>query len=83
MEGKSFPAFPAHAQPTILRVWEEAHCKYDGENSLALNLRYTVDGVMQKEASPVHLQWSYVFFTSSHQSKIHKEYKNIMTHSDE
>ena len=20
-----FPAFPAHAQPAILRVWEEAH----------------------------------------------------------
>ena len=24
--GKTFPAFPAHAQPTILRIWQEAHC---------------------------------------------------------
>ena len=25
--GKSFPAFPAHAQPTTLRIWQEAHAK--------------------------------------------------------
>ena len=24
--GKTFPAFPAHAQPAILRIWQEAHC---------------------------------------------------------
>ena len=23
--GKTFPAFPAHVQPTILRIWQEAH----------------------------------------------------------
>ena len=23
--GKTFPAFPAHAQTTILRIWYEAH----------------------------------------------------------
>ena len=23
--GKTFPAFPAHAQPAILRIWQEAH----------------------------------------------------------
>ena len=23
--GKTFPAFPAHAQPTISRIWQEAH----------------------------------------------------------
>ena len=23
--GETFPAFPAHAQPTILRIWQEAH----------------------------------------------------------
>ena len=23
--GKTFPAFPAHAQPTTLRIWKEAH----------------------------------------------------------
>ena len=23
--GKTFPAFPAHAQPTILRIWQEVH----------------------------------------------------------
>ena len=22
--GKTFPAFPAHAQPTLLRIWQEA-----------------------------------------------------------
>ena len=25
--GKTFPAFPAHAQPAILRIWQEAHGK--------------------------------------------------------
>ena len=25
--GKTFPAFPAHAQPVILRIWLEAHGK--------------------------------------------------------
>ena len=24
--GKTFPALPAHAQPTILHIWQEAHC---------------------------------------------------------
>ena len=24
--GKTFPAFPAHAQPVFLRIWQEAHC---------------------------------------------------------
>ena len=23
--GKTFPAFPAHAQPAILHIWQEAH----------------------------------------------------------
>ena len=25
MTGKMFPAFPAHAQSAILRIWQEAH----------------------------------------------------------
>ena len=25
--GKMFPAFPAHAQPVILRIWQEAHAQ--------------------------------------------------------
>ena len=24
--GDTFPAFPAHAQPAILCIWQEAHC---------------------------------------------------------
>ena len=36
--GKSFPAFPAHAQPAILLIWQEAHaisytCNRDGASS--------------------------------------------------
>ena len=27
MAGKTFPSFPVHAQPTILRIWQEAHGK--------------------------------------------------------
>ena len=23
--GKTFPAFPAHAQPAMLRIWQETH----------------------------------------------------------
>ena len=34
--GKTIPAFPAHAQPTILRIWQEAH-------GLALNRCQTID----------------------------------------
>ena len=26
MAGKTFPAFPVHAQPVISRIWQEAHC---------------------------------------------------------
>ena len=26
--GKTFPAFPAHAQPTILRIWQEGYGMY-------------------------------------------------------
>ena len=25
--GKTFPAFPAHAQTAILRIWQETHCR--------------------------------------------------------
>ena len=40
--GKTFPAFPAHAQPVFLRIWQEAHdfdspCSYC---SLLLSRRY-------------------------------------------
>ena len=27
--GKTFPPFPAHAQPSILRIWQEAHARRD------------------------------------------------------
>ena len=30
--GKTFPAFPAHAQPAIWRIWQEAHCQIPGTN---------------------------------------------------
>ena len=26
LAGKTFPAFPAHVQSAILRIWQEAHC---------------------------------------------------------
>ena len=35
--GKTFPAFPAHAQPAILRIWQEAHCTC--RNKLQWNLK--------------------------------------------
>ena len=25
--GETFPAFPVHAQPTIVRIWKEAHAE--------------------------------------------------------
>ena len=34
--GKTFPAFPAHAQPTILRIWQEAHSGYRGKQSIGV-----------------------------------------------
>ena len=32
--GKTFPAFPAHAQPTILRIWQEAHAMSSSQYKL-------------------------------------------------
>ena len=28
MVGKAFPAFQAHVQPAILRIWQEVHCMF-------------------------------------------------------
>ena len=36
MAGKTLPAFPAHAQPAILRTWQEAQARYDMERLSAL-----------------------------------------------
>ena len=30
--GKTFPAFPAHAQLALLRIWQEAHCAHHTHN---------------------------------------------------
>ena len=45
--GKTFPAFPAHAQPAILRIWQEAHvetlrnkCKIHQECNLAFGVMF-------------------------------------------
>ena len=40
MAGKTFPAFPAHAQTAILRIWEEAH----GENTASFVCGIIIDG---------------------------------------
>ena len=32
--GKTFPAFPAHAQPAILRIWQEAHARRPSRETL-------------------------------------------------
>ena len=39
MREKTFPAFPAHAQPAILRIWQEAHAGVH----VPVNTRYTHD----------------------------------------
>ena len=38
--GKTFPAFPAHAQPAILRIWQEAHMAPLGQNTLISVMPY-------------------------------------------
>ena len=35
--GKTFSAFPAHAQPAILRIWQEAHGMYSSNLSVPQN----------------------------------------------
>ena len=35
---KTFPAFPAHAQPAILRIWQEAHDSLLADTLLAIKL---------------------------------------------
>ena len=41
--GKTFPAFPAHAQPAILRIWQEAHEKILNQMILFYNVRSAPD----------------------------------------
>ena len=43
MAGKRFPAFPAHAQPAILRIWQEAHDNTNQVRSCVFKIR-TPDG---------------------------------------
>ena len=42
MAGKTFPAFSAHAQPEISRIWQEAHthgvCSCEGMDSVTINI---------------------------------------------
>ena len=40
--GKTFPAFPAFAQPASLRVWQEAHgiSKYVSAHGISMHLRF-------------------------------------------
>ena len=33
--GKTFPALPAHAQPALLRIWQEAHDDDDDEDDIS------------------------------------------------
>ena len=35
MAGKTFPAIPAHAQPAILHIWQEAHVSFIGVNEVS------------------------------------------------
>ena len=32
VSGETFPVFPVHAQPTILRIWQEAHVRVHGND---------------------------------------------------
>ena len=34
---KMCPAFPVHAQPTILRIWREAHAQWDPQEHFLAN----------------------------------------------
>ena len=36
--GKTFPAFPAHAQPAILRIWQEAHARLSPYYTILVNV---------------------------------------------
>ena len=44
---KTFPAFPAHAQPAILRIWQEAHVWCRGLRGLTTDPLY-VDSPLAK-----------------------------------
>ena len=41
--GKTFPAFPAHAQPAILRIWKEAHGMITNADTFVVLLSTSVD----------------------------------------
>ena len=56
--GKTFPAFPAHAQPAILRIWQETH----GDNKILvpytwrINSKYYLHFALYTDSRWLH-QW--------------------------
>ena len=60
MAGKTFPTFPAHAQPAILLIWQEAHSTIvfflvAGANVTAYNSYF---GQMERQAEEVKAKYS-------------------------
>ena len=51
--GKTFPAFPAHAQPAILRIWQEAH--WIGFYPLSWNLMILTDARWHAKVFPMNI----------------------------
>ena len=57
-DGKMFPAFPAHAQPTVLRIWQEAHVVVHERNYphglyfALLTFQCCHDSVMMSQITP-------------------------------
>ena len=58
--GKTFPAFPAHAQPAILRIWQEAHCNLHG----TLSIFFSKYSQQTPHSSPISVSYG-VHFVSS------------------
>ena len=72
--GKTFPAFPAHAQPAILRIWQEAHWlhlhmmwyQWSQNSSSMVFKRISVDlYLMKKNNVYVVCVLIYIFFYST------------------
>ena len=61
--GKTFPAFPAHAQTTILRIWQEAHCNIILKNCQSRRQTWTaaantgITNIMLPLPLPLPMPW--------------------------
>ena len=70
-QGETFQAFPAHAQTTILRIWQEAH--------VTIAACYKRSSWTSQITGPnlAHIMWGKAWLMDCDRQLVHKWYNNI------